>query len=334
MRVVALNVGSSTVKWSTFDGVEREEPWTMKRQATSGALSDDALRSLLVGADVVAHRIVHGGTRREPAVVDDVLVLAIEALVPLAPLHLPPALAVLKRARAATRAPQVACFDTAFHATLPPVAARLAVSDAATALGVRRYGFHGLSYEYVQSTLVSPPPSRVVVLHLGNGASACAMKDGVSIDTTMGMTPTGGFPMGTRSGDLDPGVLLFLMREHGYDQAKLARLLEHESGLLGIGGTADMRELLARRATEERARLAVDVFVYSIKKTVGAFAAALGGLDLLVFTGGIGEHATEVREAISFGLAHLGGFEVRVIETNEELVMARHASALCPPGGF
>jgi acetate kinase len=331
MRIVALNVGSSSIKWASYDGCSGPEPWAETRGALEGgpaALDDAALGRVLAGADRVVHRVVHGGARHAPARVDDALLAELDGLVPLAPLHLPPALAILRRARTVTAAPQLACFDTAFHASLPAVAARMPLPDAVVDLGVRRYGFHGLSYEWVQSTLGSPPPARVVALHLGNGASACAMKDGVSIDTTMGMTPTGGFPMGTRSGDLDPGILLYLMRERGYGLAALERLLERDAGLKGIGGTSDMRELLARRGTDARARLAVDVFVHAIAKTVGGFAAVLGGLDVLVFSGGIGEHAAPVRGEIAAKLAWLPPFETRVVATNEELVLARHAAAL------
>ncbi len=329
MRIVALNVGSSSVKWAAYEGCDGPEPWRETRGALEGgpsAMEDAALARVLAGADRVVHRVVHGGKRSAPAPIDDALLRELDALVPLAPLHLPPALAMIRRVQSATAVRQLACFDTAFHAHLPAVAARIPLSDAVVAHGVRRYGFHGLAYEWVQSTLGSPPPSRVVALHLGNGASACAMKDGTSVDTTMGMTPTGGFPMSTRSGDLDPGVLLYLVRERGFDQVALARLVERESGLLGIGGTSDMRELLARRATDERARLAVDVFVHAIAKTVGGFTTVLGGLDVLVFSGGIGEHAAPIREAITAKLAHLAPFEVRVVATNEELVLARHAA--------
>lgn len=327
MRVLALNVGSSTVKWVVFgEGLCVENHGSLR--GGPSAMDDDALRELVGGVDRIAHRVVHGGTRRAPARIDAELLGALDELVPLAPLHLPPALAMIRRTLAATSVPQIACFDTQFHATLPEVAARLPLPDAIAGLGVRRYGFHGLSYEHVRRSLGTPPPRRVIALHLGAGASACAMLDGVSIDTSMGMTPTGGFAMGTRSGDLDPGVLFHLARHHGFDVAKLEHLVEHESGLLGIGGTADMRELLARRADDPRARLAIDVFVYGVKKTVGAYAAALGGLDVLVFTGGIGEHAAEIRDAITTGLGFLGEFTVLVVAADEERVMASYAVAM------
>lgn len=237
--------------------------------------------------------------------------------------------------------PQIACFDTAFHRRMPDVARRYALPAGLVAAGVERYGFHGLSYEYIASTLSSPQLERAVFAHLGNGASLVAIRNGRSVDTTMGFSPSGGIVMGTRSGDLDPGVLLYLIAR-GYDGKTLERLVDHEAGLLAISGTSsDMRELLASRDHDPRAALAVDVFCYSAKKAIGAFAAVLSGIDLLVFTGGIGEHAAPVRALICEGLEYLGiavdpvrnathasaianaRCDVRVIATDEERVIAR-----------
>ncbi len=302
--------------------------------------------------DVVGHRVVHGGPEHtEPVVVDAAFLRSLEALVPMAPLHLPGALAAMRAV--SERFPglsQIACFDTAFHRTMPLVARRLPIPDELHEAGVRRYGFHGLSYEYVVSALGAKRPSRVVIAHLGNGSSLVAVKDGASIDTTMSFTPTGGILMGTRSGDLDPGVLLYLERERGYSVTALEKLVEVGSGLLALGGTSDVKTLLERAPHDERARLAIDMFCYAVRKAIAALAAALGGLELLVFTGGIGEHAAEVRAESCRGLEFLGvslddarnrvhaavisadgaRCTVRVVPTDEDLVIARHARALLP----
>ncbi|HEY2410073.1 MAG TPA: acetate/propionate family kinase [Polyangiaceae bacterium] len=294
----------------------------------------------------IAHRVVHGGPRHvAPVPLDAALVTELRALIPLAPLHLPAAIAGIEAARQhAPGVPQIAAFDTAFHARMPALARRFALPDELDAQGVHRYGFHGLSFEYVLSVLGTPPPERVIVAHLGNGSSLAAVRDGVSIDTTMGLTPTGGVAMGTRSGDLDPGVLIYLAR-HGYSADALEKLLNRESGLLALGGTADMAELLNRRSSDSRAALAVDIFCYSVRKAIGGLAFALGGLDVLVFTGGIGEHAAFVREQICrdlepFGIqldphknqadareiqATTSRIAVQVIRTDEDLMLARHA---------
>jgi acetate kinase len=244
--------------------------------------------------------------------------------------------------------PQVACFDTAFHRSMPALAQRLPLPRALGGEALRRYGFHGLSYEYVIGVLGADGRGRTIIAHLGNGASLVAIRDGRPMDTTMGLTPIGGIVMGTRTGDLDPGVLLFLMREEGYDARRLERLVAMESGLLGISAvSSDMKTLLERRATDPRAADAVASFCYSVRKQIGAFAAVLGGVDLLVFTGGIGERAAPVRGEICQGLEHLGirldprknadnamsisapdsACGVRVIPTNEDLMIARHTWA-------
>jgi acetate kinase len=297
--------------------------------------------------DAVGHRVVHGGPDLDaPTRIDSRTRARLEWAIPFAPIHLPIELRVIDAVSARhPEMPQVACFDTAFHATLPEVARRLPLPRELFDVGIRRYGFHGLSYEYVVETIGAAQLGRAVIAHLGNGASMAAVRDGKSIDTTMGLTPTGGLVMGTRTGDLDPGVLLYLMRSRGDDGAKLDALVNHESGLLGISGTTpDMKALLAARSTDPRAALAVDMFCAVARKTIGAFATVLGGLDSLVFTGGIGEHAPEIRAGICRGLEHLGvhldparnaagggaiegegaACAVRVVATDEEKMIARH----------
>ena len=257
------------------------------------------------------HRVVHGGTAfRAPILVDARVLAELERLVPLAPLHQPHNLAAI-RALAALRPalPQVACFDTAFHHSLAPLAARFALPREWEAAGVRRYGFHGLSYEYIASVLPQVAPEiaggRVVVAHLGNGASLCALRAGRSIDTTMGFTALDGLPMGTRCGALDPGVVLYLLQQGGLDAAAVADLLYHRCGLLGVSGiSSDMRTLLA--SPDPRAAEAIALFVFRIVRELGALAASLGGLDGLVFTAGIGERAAPIRARVCEGAAWLG----------------------------
>jgi acetate kinase len=360
--VLALNAGSSTLKFGAYR-FEQGRPEqlvseTLRAQPPLEAALEAALtktRSAL-GAEptVVGHRVVHGGsTFLAPVRLDSAVLEQLQALTPLAPLHLPPALALIRAAIARLPdARHVACFDTAFHGTLPDVARRFALPAALFEQGIRRYGFHGLSYEYVLSTFQGAPPRRLVVAHLGSGASMAAILDGRCIDTSMGLTPAGGLPMGTRSGDLDPGVIVYLLRQHGYSADELERLLDRESGLKGLAGTADVRELLARaEALEPRACAALQSFAYAVKKQLGAYVAALGGLDCLVFTGGIGEHAPQVRELVLRDLSALGleldlarnransavisaddsRCTIRVVAAQEELMIARHARALRDP---
>jgi acetate kinase len=242
----------------------------------------------------------------------------------------------------------VACFDTAFHATLPEVARRLPLPAAVLGDEVRRYGFHGLSYAHVMWTLGPSAPSRIVIAHLGSGASLVAVADGRAVDTTMGFTPAGGIPMGTRTGDLDPGALFYLSRARGLSLDALEQVCEHASGLRGVGGSADVRILEARAGQDPSAALALAMFGYGVRKAIGAFAAVLGGLDLLVFTGGIGEHAPAVRAEACRGLEPLGvrldptgnadnadrvstdasPCAVRIVPADEEAAMAREVRAL------
>jgi len=296
------------------------------------------------------HRIVHGGPKfTVPQRIDDGLKAALHELIPFAPLHLPSQLAMIDAVAAHfPDLPQVACFDTAFHSRMPEVAQRFALPGKLWEQGIKRYGFHGLSYEYVVGKLGAELGQRAVIAHLGNGSSMVALRDGISIDTSMGLTPTGGFMMGTRSGDLDPGVVLHLLHA-GHSGEKLEALLNHQSGLLGVSGeSSEMRVLLEKRKTDAAAALAVQMFCYQVRKFVGTFAAALNGLDTLVFTGGIGEHAAEVRAEICSGLQYLGialdgaanhgnaevisaaggRCVVRVVETDEDLMIARHTRSV------
>jgi acetate kinase len=254
---------------------------------------------------------VHGGTRfAAPVVVDAATLAALDALVPLAPLHQPHNLAAIRAVAAQfPSVTQVACFDTAFHRTQPPLAQAFALPRAYAREGVRRYGFHGLSYEFVAAALAQTDrraaDGRTVVAHLGNGASLCAMRAGRSVATTMGFTALDGLVMGTRCGAIDPGVLLYLIDHHGMDARALAHLLYEESGLLGVSGrSSDMRELLAAR--DAASREAVELFVYRIGRELGSMAAALGGLDALVFTGGIGENAAPIRARVCADARWLG----------------------------
>ncbi len=343
--ILILNAGSSSIKFQLFgtqggEGLERRLKGEIEGIGTNPHLTAEAqdgkslidktwgpaefgdaaaldhvldwltqeLRGEMLSA--VGHRVVHGGTRfTAPILVDDAVIAGIEALVPLAPLHQPNNLAPIKiLRRRLPHLPQVACFDTAFHRGHPPVADHFAIPEALYEEGVRRYGFHGISYEYIASALTKVAPAlaagRVIVAHLGNGASMCALKAGRSIDSTMAFTALDGLPMGTRAGQLDPGVLLYLVKK-GWDAARLERFLYYECGLKGLSGVSnDMRDLLA--ADTPAARLAVDYFVYRIIREAGALAAVLGGLDGIVFTAGIGERSAEIRARVSSGLAWLG----------------------------
>ena len=300
----------------------------------------------------VGHRVVHGGADyAQPVRVDDTVFAALEKLTPLAPLHQPHNLAAIRTLRETQpQLPQIACFDTAFHRSHPHLADVYALPWAYYEAGVRRYGFHGLSYEYIASVLPQVAPAiaqgRVIVAHLGSGASLCALRAGKSVDSTMGFSPLDGIPMGTRPGALDPGVLLYLVGQRGMSAAALEKLLYKESGLLGLSGVSnDMR--LLQESAEPRAQLAVDYFVHYVAKEIGALAAVLGGLDALVFTAGIGENAPAIRARIVAACGWLGmrldqdanqrgdacistaasSASAWVVPTNEELMIARHAHA-------
>jgi acetate kinase len=297
------------------------------------------------------HRVVHGGPDYSaPQRVTTELLATLRSLVPIDPEHLPQAIAAIEGLSDALPAvPQVACFDTAFHRTMPHIAQTYALPRRYTDVGVIRYGFHGLSYEYVVERLRAIDPisadGRVVIAHLGNGASMAAIRDGRSVDTTMGFSPTGGLVMSTRPGDLDPGVVIYLQREAGLTLENAGRVLNKEAGLLAVSTTsADMQDLLAREESDPRAAEAIALFCYTARKSLGALAAVLAGLDALIFTGGIGEHAAPVRARICAGVEFLGihidddrtaanaslispdtgPVAVRVIRTDEDLMIARH----------
>ncbi|MEU8315467.1 acetate kinase [Micromonospora sp. NPDC048169] len=322
-RILVLNSGSSSVKYRLYDGDDVLDKGTVERIGEPGggpADHESAVREIigrldLTGLAGVGHRVVHGGRKfSAPVRVDDAVVDAIEDLVPLAPLHNPANLAGIRVAlEALPDTPQVAVFDTAFHHTLPEAAATYAIDkDTAERYGVRRYGFHGTSHAYVSrrvADLLDRPYDEIntITLHLGNGASACAVQGGRSVATSMGMSPLEGLVMGTRSGDLDPTVIFHLRREGGMVVDDIDDLLNHRSGLLGLTGVNDMREVLARRdAGDPDATLAFDVYCRRITGYVGAYYALLGRVDAIAFTAGVGEHAAPVRAASLAGLERLG----------------------------
>ncbi len=319
--MLVVNAGSSSLKLSVI-GSGDETLASAELSAPRSVVDDDELRAALghggLGeADAVGHRIVHGGSRfLDAVVVDDAVRRALGDLADLAPLHQPKSLAALDAvSRALPGVPAVACFDTAFHATLPEAAFTYALpADWSSRWGVRRYGFHGLSHAWiarrVPSLLGASGASsglRIVSCHLGAGASLCAIAGGRSVDTTMGFTPLEGLVMATRSGSVDPGLVLWLLSRGDLSEDELGHALEHESGLLGLSGTADMREVLARAGGgDAAARLALDVYVHRLRALIASMAAALGGLDVLAFTGGVGEHNAEIRAAAASGLSFLG----------------------------
>jgi len=309
----------------------------------------------LSGLQAAGHRLVHGGARyHEPQRITPKFLRQLEKLVPLDPDHLPAAIRGIRFvAGKFPKLAQVACFDTAFHSSLPPVAKMYALPRRFYEEGIRRYGFHGLSFEYIVGELrkidAKLAADRVIIAHLGSGASMVALRDGKSMDTSMGFTPLEGLEMSARSGDVDPGLLLYRLDEKKMSAKQAGVLLNKQSGLLGVSGTTgDMRTLLERAAQDSHAAEAIDLFCYRAKKYIGAYAAALGGLDALVFTGGIGERAPAVRERICNGLEFLGiqldaapnranaavisasdsRVNVRVIQTNEDLMIVQHAKAV------
>ena len=383
-RILAVNSGSSSLKVSLFAIAETEEILvsievqrigiSKGRIRASNAKGDTLLdrnaefpnhRVALVETlrwlreqhqqiDAVGHRVVHGGHYTEHQIITPQLISVLRELTPIDPDHLPQAISAIETVtREHPSLPQVACFDTAFHRQMPQVAQLCPLPMRFYEAGILRYGFHGLSYEYVASELQRLDghlaDQRVVIAHLGNGASMVALHHGKSMDTTMGFTPTAGLLMGTRSGDIDPGVLLYLIEERKMTARAVNDLLNRQSGLLGISGASeDMRDLLEREKRDPHAALAIQLFCLRVKKYLGAYAALLGGLDALVFTAGIGEHAPEVRERICSELDFLGirldparnrenadaisakssRVKVRVIKTKEELMIARHTAKL------
>lgn len=382
-RILTINSGSSSIKSALFDVGQNSPVFTARldriglrdgvfrvQRADESVLVDRslvlndhdvALQALLewlkehpdaYELDAVGHRVVHGGSKFvEPCRTTSEMVDALRELVPLAPNHLPNEIKAIDGiGRAYPSLPQVACFDTAFHRSMPTVAQTYPLPADLRQAGLLRYGFHGLSYEFIVDELRRDAGSnsvggRVVIAHLGSGASMVAVRDGKSVDTTMGFTPAGGLVMGARSGDLDPGVLLYLLRQKGLSADQIDRLVNHQCGLLGVSGvSSDMRDLLAEEQNNSQAAAAVELFCYQARKFLAAMTAALGGLDELVFTAGIGERSAAIRYRICSGLGYLGirvdsnrnesntavispddsPVTVRVLPTNEELMIAKH----------
>jgi acetate kinase len=385
LTVLALNSGSSSLKFGLYRARSSRTEMLLSGEAQSigderGRFSaqDSRKNALLSETDsipsqrevivrigrlladskmpepaAIGHRIVHGGPKlRQHCLIDDSLLRQVEEATCFAPLHTQSALSVIRFAQEHFPGlPQVACFDTTFHAELAAVARVLPISKELQLEGIQRYGFHGLSCESIVHQLGNDLPNRLVIAHLGNGASVTAVKGGKSIDTSMGLTPTGGVIMGTRSGDLDPGVLIYLMREKKFNAARLEELVDHRSGLLGISGVgSDMRRLREAASSNAGARLAIQMFCYSVRKQVAAMIAALDGVDLIVFTGGIGENDGEARAAICGGLSWIGVHldearnrsasnpinapashcAVLVLASQEDEQIARHTWALSP----
>ena len=358
LNILALNSGSSSLKFGLYrvdsTGAEKlfgESVPTADHPDAITRVARVLASSGMPPPDAIGHRIVHGGTAlRQHCRIDDAVLRQLQAAAAFAPLHTPAALELVRFAQEQfPGVPQVACFDTQFHAGLPDVARVLPIARELQSEGIQRYGFHGLSLESIVRQLGGALPQRLVIAHLGNGASVTAVKAGRSIDTSMGMTPSGGVIMGTRSGDLDPGVLVYLMREKRFDAARLEALVNQRSGLLGISGlSGDMRRLHEAAASNRDARLAIEMFCYSVRKQVAAMIAVLGGLDMLVFTGGIGENDAQVRTEICGGLAWIGvsldesrnhsatnpvsdgasRCQVLVVASQEDEQIARHAWAL------
>lgn len=388
LHILTVNSGSSSVKFALYAMEERETrlfSGSMERiglqagtfqvhDANGTAIIDDAcelpdhaaafthLFARLRRAaperelDAVGHRLVQGGAaHRQPQVVTPALIATLRTLIPLAPDHLPHELQAMHAvSRQYPDLPQVACFDTAFHRQMPAVAQIYPLPRTLGQQGVIRFGFHGLSYEYIMCELTAlagadVAQGRIIIAHLGNGASMAAIQHGKSMETSMGFTPTGGLVMSTRPGDLDPGVMLYLLQEQGMSPAAVNHLLNQQSGLLGVSGiSSDMKELLDHEQKNEHAAQAIELFCYQAKKYLGAFTALLGGLDTLIFTAGIGEQAPEIRRRICDGLAFLGitvaaepnaanapiisppanPVTIRVMKTDEELMIARHTYRL------
>jgi acetate kinase len=391
ITILAVNTGSSSIKFSLYESGEREE-LLFSGSLTRIGLSEgrfsvmdaegryiDCVRVEVADheaacrqvfswikahgpgmPDAVGHRVVHGGPRHTaPEQVTPKLLDSVAGLIPYAPEHLPQALNAIRYA--ASELPgvfQVACFDTAFHSTMPAIAKLCPIPEEYRREGVQRYGFHGLSYQYILNELNAQGDplarkGRVILAHLGHGASMAAVFDGRSVETTMGFSPAGGLVMSTRTGDLDPGVALFLLQQGRLDTAGLRDMVNKKSGLLGVSGLSDdMRDLLDAEADNPQAHLAVELFCYSARKHIGALTAVLGGLDMIVFTGGIGIHSPEIRKRISAGLGFLGvrldqqknmnhpgiistddsPVIVRVMETNEEVTIVRETRSVLEVG--
>jgi acetate kinase len=325
---LADGIGQTTGKLELKDATGKvlhseDHTFTTQTEALTHATQLPELAKIKPTA--IGHRVVHGGPRLTThQLITPNLIAELKACLHFAPLHIPLSLELIEATqRAYPNTPQFACFDTAFHTTIPEAASRFPLPRELYDEGIRRYGFHGLSYESIVHQLGATVPDRVIIAHLGSGASLCALRAGRSIDTTMGLTPTGGIPMATRSGDLDPGVLLYLMRVKKTTADALEQLLNHDSGLKAIsGGTSDMRALEASNTPESH--MAIDIFTTAIRKTIAAYTAELGGLDLLIFSGGIGEHSERIRQAASGGI----NAPIRTIPSQEDLQIARHCQSL------
>jgi acetate kinase len=359
--ILALNSGSSSLKFGIYlpgatdeqplltgsaDGIGRDNGSLRIRSSDGKPLlqrdcihesQSDALNALATAMRehtesapaAVGHRVVHGGPNlcRHQIITPQVLD-QLRSATHFAPLHIPQALSLIATAQSIfPSAVQFACFDDAFHQTIPEMASHFPIPHRYFDKGIRRYGFHGISYESLVYHFGAKLPKRAIFAHLGNGSSLCALRNGMSIDTTMGLTPTGGIPMGTRSGDLDPGVILFLLRHEKFSADSLEELLNHQSGLFALSsGESDVKTLEERLPSgDTKARLALDVFAVSVRKTIGAYMALLGGVDLLVFTGGIGEHSSSIRAAATDGLEFLGltADKIQIVPTQEEQQIAR-----------
>jgi acetate kinase len=387
MDILCVNCGSSSLKFAVYrceDGQEHlclqgavegvstgrgrlwiqrstdPHPQELAQVCHSHSEAFDAAMNSLAKLDLpplaaIGHRVVHGGEQFDrPQLIDTPVLTTLQSLVPFAPLHMPPQIAAIEAAkRRFPDSPHVACFDTAFFRSMPEIAQRYPLPGSLWDAGVRRYGFHGLSYESILTTHPEARRGRTIIAHLGNGCSLTALRDGLPVETTMGFTPAGGVVMGSRSGDLDPGVLIYLMDHMRYGPRDIERLVNQESGLKGISGlTSEMQTLLSAQSTNPQAALAIDIYCHSIRKQIGAFAAVLGGLDRLIFTAGIGERAAAVRRQICHGLEYLGiewsesanlrgerristedsRIAVEVIATNEQQMIARHSAAFITTG--
>lgn len=374
MPIFALNCGSSSIKSAIVDSARRRRLFDIRVENADTQGFSAAVAQVLQGLrshsgdhgqpDAIAHRIVHGGERfLRATLIDDEVLEKIEQLGDLAPLHNPPALAAVRQARDAyPRTPHIAIFDTAYHATLPSHAREYALSqDLRQRLGIRRYGFHGISHAHVMESVaahlgVSSDKLRIVSCHLGNGASAAAIEHGRSVDTSMGMTPLEGLVMGTRAGDLDPGILLHLLHSGAVDARELDAILNKKSGMVGLTGTNDMRAIEHRAAAgDEECRLALAIYAHRVRKYIGAYAAVMGGVDAIAFTGGVGENSAPIRRDCLQRLEFLGAelddqrnrdarpdaatgcceisrtgsrTRVLVVRADEELAMAIEAAAL------
>lgn len=378
MRVLTINSGSSSIKFSLYDisvgesllvsgkldrislsdgtfTAKDSAGRTIKDEPAVYPSHDEALKALfdlLSGygnVDAVGHRVVHGGMKyTSPQIIDAALMEELYRLIPFATEHLPHEIKAIEAVwKNYPKLKQVACFDTAFHRGLPKLSEAYALPEEFRKDGIIKYGFHGLSYEFIVSELGNAAKGKVIIAHLGNGASMAAIKDGRPIDTTMGFTPVSGLVMSTRTGDLDPGAIIYMMKEKGLTADEVNVIINKKSGLLGVSGvSSDMKDLLSKENADPKAAFAIELFSYAARKYIGAFSAALGGLDTLVFTGGMGENSPEIRKRICKGLEFLGieigdarnlsnapviskenaRASVRVIKTNEELMIARHTA--------